>query len=70
MVPAASEETRRFDSEVADLLFTPIEEAELIFRLRLVPLSFQLLLLRLRHGFLLRLLRLEMLKHRPEVAGF
>ena len=68
MVATATEQTWRFDSEVANLLFPAIEETVSVWRFQRVLGGLRSLLLRLSHLFLLLLLRLEVLEHRPEVA--
>ena len=68
MVATATEQTWRFDSEVANLLLASVEETVSIWRLQRVLGGLRRLLLGGGHGFLLFLLRLEVLEHRPEVA--
>lgn len=68
MITTPTKQTRRFDAEVANLLFPAIEETVSVWRFQRVLGGLRSLLLRLSHLFLLLLLRLEVLEHRPEVA--
>ena len=69
MFPASSEEARRFNSEVPDLLLTAIECAGHIFRFHLIFLLLQLLLLRSRKSLFLGFLFLEVLEHGTEITA-
>jgi hypothetical protein len=68
VLAAPAEEPRRLDAEVPDLLLAAVERARREWRLERVLGRFRGLLVRGRHALLLRLLGLEVLVHRPEVA--
>ena len=68
VVTPAPEKTGRFYPEVANLLLATVEETVSIWRLQRVLGGLRRLLLGGGHRFLLFLLRLEVLEHRPEVA--
>ena len=68
MITTASEKAWRFNSEVANFLFASVKSAVGIRGFELVPGGLRLLLLSGRHGLFPRLLRLEVLEHRAEIA--
>ena len=70
MVSTTSKKTRRFDSEIANFLFTTVEYTVGIRCLEFVLLCFRLFLLCRSHRLLLGLLSLKVLKHWPKIAQF
>lgn len=70
MISSSSKQTGRLHSEVANLLFTPVEKACRVFSLGLVLLFLELLLLGTGKRLLLRLLCLEELEHWSEITSF
>lgn len=69
MFASTTEETWRLYPEVSDLLLTTVEQTSGVRRFKLVLFRLQRFLLSAGQGFFLRLLRLEVFKHRAEVTA-